>query len=134
MVEEGLIQKGERRDSVVRSLGVLGWFTLLFALITWPLASNVQSRVVGDPFSGVWRNLWGFWWTSMRLLRDGSWPLEAPEIAFPDGGPFSTIAPVHDFLAFPLVWMLELPLVYNLQILVHVVAAAAGTAWLARLV
>ncbi|MES2639878.1 MAG: hypothetical protein V4850_10365 [Myxococcota bacterium] len=115
-------------------VAALAWFVALAAGVTWPAVQNLGSVVIGDDRSGPWRTVWAHVWTLQRLTRDGAWPLDAPEIAFPRGGSFSSIAPVHDALAIPLQLTLGIVPAFNLLVLGHLVLAAVGAWALARAV
>ncbi|MFZ5480091.1 MAG: hypothetical protein ACOZNI_25220 [Myxococcota bacterium] len=70
--------------------------------------------------------MWAHAWTLRRLARDHAWPLDAPEIAFPKGGAFSSIAPVHDALSLPLQPVVGLVAAYNAGVLFHLVLGCVG--------
>lgn len=115
-------------------LGAFAWFTGVAAAICWPGVRDLDGVVIGDDRAGVWRTVWAHAWTRERLLRDGAWPLDAPEIAFPRGGAFSSIAPVTDALSLPLQYVFGLVPAFNLLVLGHLVLAGMGARALARAV
>lgn len=106
-------------------------FAILVA--SWPVPMQFASRVLGDERSGAWRTLWAHWWTRSRLARDGAWPLDAPEIAYPRGGSFSSIAPINDLLSLP-VQSIGLVEAYNFVVYFHWLLACVGAYVLARVV
>jgi len=108
------------------------WFVALAIVVTWPAVLQFDTVVVGGDRSGVWRTVWAHFWTLDRLRADGAWPLDAPEIAFPRGGAFSSIAPVHDALSLPLQLTVGLIPAFNALVLGHFVLAAVGAWALAR--
>lgn len=111
---------------------MLGWYAAITAVLTWPLPISLSRRILGDELAGPWRTLWGYNWTFTRLLRDGRWPLDAPEIAYPAGGPFSSIAPVNDFVSLILQPIVGLVPAFNLIGLGFILLAATGGYALAR--
>lgn len=111
---------------------MVGWFAAWAVIFTWPVAAHLSSRIIGDEYSGAWRTLWAHDWTLHRLLTAHRWPLDAPEIAFPRGGAFSSIAPVNDFLSLLPQVLFGLVAAYNLVVLFHLVLAGTGGYALAR--
>lgn len=111
---------------------MLGSYVGVVVAITWPVAGNMGSKVVGHELSGLWRTMWAHWWTGYRLRKDGAWPLTAPEIAFPREGPFSSIAPVNDLLSLPLQGLFGLVPAFNLVVMFHLLLALTGGYALAR--
>ncbi|MCP4804146.1 MAG: YfhO family protein [Proteobacteria bacterium] len=121
-----------RRRTVLENLSAFGFYALALCAASWPVPVELATRVVGDERSGAWRTLWAHWWTKFRILQDGSWPLDATEIAFPRGGAFSSIAPVNDAVSLPLQVFLELVPAYNGVVYFHWMLACMGGWWLAR--
>ncbi len=116
---------GLRAELKALAVAAAGYLAAILAF-TWPVAARFRTRIVGDEYAGAWRTLWAHAWTLRRLLRDHAWPLDAPEIAFPRGGSFSSIAPLNDLLSLlpQLLWGL-VP-AYNLVVLGHMLLAATG--------
>lgn len=109
-------------------IATLAWFVALAVGVTWPVAANLGTMIVGNDRSGPWRTVWAHEWTVRRLTETGTWPLDAPEISYPGGGSFSSIAPVHDAIGVPLQLMFGLVPTFNLLVLGHLVFAAMA-AW-----
>lgn len=107
------------------------YLTAIVAL-TWPVLREPTARIIGHDQSGAWRTLWAHWWTFDRLRRDGAWPLDAPEIGFPRGGAFSSIAPVNDALSLPLQPLVGLVGAYNGVVIFHWLLACMGAFLLGR--
>ena len=119
------------RAARTKGLVVL-WFAVWIVIFTWPAVPEIGHRIIGGELVGAWRTLWAHDWTLNRLLRDGRWPLDAPEIGYPRGGPFSSIAPVNDLLSLPLQLIFGLVPAYNLVVLFHMLLACTGGYALAR--
>jgi hypothetical protein len=124
------------RDHRVRlALGLLGagaWYLFWIGVFTWPVVLDPGQVIIGEEHSGAWRTLWAHDWTRTRLEAGGGWPLTAPEISFPRGGPFCSIAPLNDFLAIPLIERFGLVRSFNLLVSFHILLACTGAHALAR--
>jgi hypothetical protein len=113
-------------------MGVAAWYLFWIGVFTWPVLLEPGHLIIGEEHSGAWRTLWAHDWTRTRLQTDGSWPLSAPEISFPRGGPFCSIAPLNDFLALPLIERFGLVQSFNLLVVFHILLACTGAHALAR--
>ena len=55
-------------SQVGEGLAVVGLYTLLALIFTYPLVLNYSDYIVGHMESDVWKHLWGFWWVRRRLI------------------------------------------------------------------
>jgi hypothetical protein len=120
--------------ALLRHVAATLWYAAVAVAVCWPGARDLDGAVIGEDRAGVWRTVWAHRWTLDRLARDGAWPLDAPEIAFPRSGAFSSIAPVHDALSVPLQLVFGLVPAFNLLLLGHLVLSGLAARALARAV
>jgi len=97
--------------------------------ITWPLATQLGSRVLGSHRGDLWFHVWGLWWMKASLLGHGRFPLHTDQVNYPDGGTLLLIDPLNGLLSIPLQAVLPLAAAYNLTVLLDMVLACMG-AWL----
>src|SRR5262249_21373801 len=66
-------------------LAALASYTLLAALVTWPVLTHLNTGVVGE-VGGVdaYQNAWNMWWVA-RALREGQSPFWTPLLFYPTG-------------------------------------------------
>jgi hypothetical protein len=64
---------------------VLGWYTILALIVTWPIATHFNSGLVGE-VGGVdaYQNAWNMWWVA-EALRHGHQPFWTPLLFYPEG-------------------------------------------------
>ncbi len=99
------------------------WVALLFAalgvVVTWPLAANLGTAIIG-PFHGDnLEYVWKVWWVKHALLDLRQSPLIVPHIYYPYGYPlaYGEITPSHTYLGLPLTALWGPVATYNLFIL-----------------
>ncbi len=91
--------------------------------LTWPVATNMSSLVVGGRRSDVWNSLWSLWWVEGRLAS-AEFPLHTDLLNHPAGGLLLVADPFNCFLGAPLVALLGPVVTYNLLVLAHLLFAA----------
>jgi hypothetical protein len=122
--------------SAVRAyLLVIGLYTLLAIVLSYPLPLHLTTRVPGsatwalDEYSFVWN----LWWFRYALLALGKTPLHTSYIFYPVGVDLGlyTLNILNGALAVPLLPLFPLVGVHNLQWLASTVLAAFGAYLLA---
>ena len=100
-------------------------FLLLSVILTWPLAANLTTQVIG-PFHGDnLEYVWKIWWVKHALLDLGQSPLLQPEVYYPYGYPlaYGEITPIHTYVGVPFTALLGPIATYNLFILTSFVTS-----------
>ena len=112
-------------------LRVLALYTLLSAILTWPLVAYIVTHIPG---SAVWAFdestfVWNMWWFKFSLLDLGQSPLYSDYIFYPLG--IDLVLYTFNFfnamLGLPLHLALPLPLASNLVIFFAYVMSGYGT-------
>lgn len=81
----------------------LGLYLLLAVAMTWPLASQLSSRVpAGD--DDLWQNYWNFWWWEQALLERHQSPYHTDLLFHPEGAALGlhTHSEANQILALPI--------------------------------
>ncbi|MBX3050933.1 MAG: hypothetical protein KF753_05640 [Caldilineaceae bacterium] len=83
--------------------GTLLLYTLLTAVMTWPLAQNLTSAIPGDGFDG-WQNFWNLWWVKVALVDRQTTPFVTDLLYAPTGVGlyFHTLNPFNGLATLPL--------------------------------
>ncbi len=109
---------------------VIGLYTLLALVLTWPLAPQLTTHVPGEATWAFDEStfLWNMWWFKYSLLTLGQTPLESNYIFFPLGIKLTTYTFNLFNAAFglPLQLAFSLPLAGNLTLLFSYVSSAYG--------
>ncbi|MCA9980175.1 MAG: hypothetical protein KDD89_05065 [Anaerolineales bacterium] len=97
-------------------LALMGFYTAVVILLTWPLATHLNTHLVG-PSSDAHLHYWNGWWVQTALAH-GQNPFFTPLLNYPDGVNLAT-QNVAWFTVLP--WLLLAPLfggvvAYNLTI------------------
>ena len=97
--------------------------TLLWAavavLVTWPLALNPASTLLGDARVDVWNHAWGFWYVAESLAA-GQWPTWTPLAGGPNGGALYFIDTPGAVIWTPVTWLAGPAVAYNLAMMMRV--------------
>ena len=66
---------------------VIGLYTLLALVLTWPLAAHLTSHIPGEATWAFDEStfIWNMWWLKFSLLNLGQTPLHSNYIFFPLG-------------------------------------------------
>lgn len=109
----------------------LVWFAYLCIAIgvTWPVASELTTSVLGHPANDVWNHLWGFWWVQDSLLHHGEFPVSTDLLNHPRGGSLFFIDLSNALFSLPYQLLFGLVASYNITILFHLSLNGFG-AWL----
>lgn len=77
-------------------------YTLLTAVMTWPLALNLTSAIPGDSFDG-WQNFWNLWWVKLALVDRQTTPFVTDLLYAPTGVGlyFHTLNPFNGLATLP---------------------------------
>jgi hypothetical protein len=118
---------------------VIGGYTLLTLIFTWPLIAHPNTHVlgiVGDNYEYVWK----MWWVPHALFDRHISPFVQPDLYYPYGYALALgeITPVNTFFLMPLTLLLGEVTTYNLAILASCVLSGWITyrlmgRWLQRL-
>lgn len=112
----------------LRWLGVLGFYTLLALLLTWPLAAHFTTHTAGDGIDDP-ALAWNLWWVKERMVVQANpdifhvdWMFHPIQINLA----FYTLTPLNGLLSVP--WQLGVSLVVanNLLLLASFVLSAFG--------
>src|SRR5688572_310896 len=111
-------------------LGVLGFYTGLSLLLTWPLAAHLASHVPGEATWAFDEStfLWNIWWFKFSLFQLRQSPLVSSFIFFPLGIHLTTYTfnLFNAAFALPLQLAFNLPLASNLTMIFSLVSSAYG--------
>lgn len=112
---------------------VLGLYSLLTALMTWPLVRNLTSAIPGDGFDG-WQNYWNQWWIKIALVDRLQSPFHTDLLYYPTGVGlyFHTLNPFNGITTLPIQLSAGLILAYNAVIFGSWVLGGYGLFLLAR--
>lgn len=77
-------------------------YTLLTAVMTWPLAQNLTTAIPGDSFDG-WQNFWNLWWVKLALVDRQTTPFVTDLLYAPTGVGlyFHTLNPFNGLATLP---------------------------------
>lgn len=100
-------------------------YLALALVLTWPLAANPHSQVVGAVRSDAWNSLWNLWFVHDALV-DGRSPFFTTLLAHPAGGRIVVADPLNTLLGYPLVSLFGVVETYALLVVLH--SAFAGLA------
>lgn len=111
------------------ALALLG-FALLTLVITWPLAANLTTHVIGPERADNYEYVWKMWWLP-HALTEGLPPFVIPEIYHPFGYAlaYGELTPLHTVFLSPLTLLIGELATYNLIMLV----SCALSGWLCYL-
>ncbi len=112
--------------------GVLGAYTLLTAVMTWPLVLNLTTAIPGDSFDG-WQNYWNQWWIKTALVDGLRTPLFTDMLFYPTGVGlyFHTLNPFNGLTTLPIQLSAGLIPAYNAVVLISWVLGGYGAFLLA---
>lgn len=105
-------------------LGVFAFYMILAVAVTFPAVLHLNSHVIGDNESDVWKHLWGFWWVKESLFKHHVFPLHTSLINAPYGGSLFCIDPLNALLSVPLQTILPLTVTFNLIVLFQLALGA----------
>ncbi len=97
------VNRAQRAPAKIVNPIVLLAYTLLTALMTWPLVANLTSAIPGDSFDG-WQNYWNLWWVKIALVDNLRSPFVTDLLYYPTGVNlyFHTLNPFNGLLTLPL--------------------------------
>jgi hypothetical protein len=100
-------------------------YALLAVILTWPAARQFSTHVAGFPDRDSLQYTWSLWWARQAWLA-GLSPAEATLLYRPwqSQNPLLAVAPMLDWLAFPLHAVLTPTQVYNALLLLSLVFSA----------
>ena len=116
-----------------RELGVtaLEYLTLVL-LATAPALTSLSSAALGDPYSDMWKHLWGLWWFRDAIVHHHAIPLFTTGINYPQGGYLYFADPLTALVSIPLQPLLGLVATYNVLMMAQVLGGCLGAYLLAR--
>ncbi|NTV99991.1 MAG: hypothetical protein HGA19_01660 [Oscillochloris sp.] len=130
---DGMNQSDSKLETAASVLRVLAGYSLITAIMLWPLLLHFNTHVFGLPGDN-WEYLWKMRWFADSLIGQHVSPTFAPQLFYPGGTELtiSELAPAHHLLYLP-VTLLAGPVVsYNLAIMVSFVLSGFFTYLLAR--
>ncbi|MEN6479258.1 MAG: hypothetical protein ABFD20_06440 [Anaerolineales bacterium] len=112
--------------------GAVMLYVTLALLVTWPVARQFSTHVAGFPGRDSLQYTWSLWWSRQAWLS-GQSPAEATLLYRPwqATNPLLAVAPMLDWLAFPLFTVLTPTQVYNTLFLLSLVFSGLAMFWLA---
>lgn len=125
-----------QKSNIVNPI-VLLTYTLLTALMTWPLVTHLTNAIPGDSFDG-WQNYWNLWWVKTALLDGLRSPFVTDLLYYPTGVNlyFHTLNPFNGLLTLPVQLSAGLIPAYNAVVFFSWVMGGYGvyllTSWLLR--
>ncbi|MCS6828808.1 MAG: hypothetical protein NZ553_19515 [Caldilinea sp.] len=112
----------------LRWLGVLGFYTLLALLLTWPLAAHFATHTAGDGIDDP-ALAWNLWWIKEQMVVQVNpdifhvdWMFHPIQINLA----FYTLTPLNGLLSVPLQLGVSLVVANNLLLLASFVLSAVG--------
>lgn len=101
-----------------RDLAVIGVFSLLAVVFTWPLVLHFSTHIPGLAGDNL-EYLWKMWWVQHALFDLHTTPFVQPDIYWPYGYPlaYGEITPIHTIFLLPLTRLIGEGPAYNLVIL-----------------
>ena len=107
------------------NLAVVGFFTVLAVVFTWPVARELDAKIAGQPGDNL-QFVWLIDWYKRALFELGRSPLFDPWLNFPDGWALSSIELPHTMigLALPAVPLLGAIGAYNITSIASFLASA----------
>lgn len=116
-----------RNSMLARHLSVLGAYTLLTALMTFPLIINFTRALPGDGVDG-WQFYWNLWWLDRALLQLHTNPFFTTDVYYPWGTNlyFHTLQFFPSLLVLPIVTAFGLTVAYNVIVSGGFVLSAYG--------
>lgn len=97
---------------------VIALYLALACVITYPLVTQLSTRLLGHPFGDSYEYLHHIWWIK-TALQTGQNPFFFPNILYPDGGSAALLwgVPLQSFPAWAFAFVMPLPTAYNLALL-----------------
>ncbi|WP_129676426.1 hypothetical protein [Candidatus Chloroploca sp. Khr17] len=124
---------------MVRWLTALLLYAGLAVVMTWPLAREFQTALIGAAAPGEvydsWQHLWNLWWLKTALLtRQVPW--YTAMLFHPDGASLwlHTLTPINFLLTLPLQAVFGLVVAFNSAVLINLTLSGLCTYALARYV
>ncbi len=68
-----------------RHFAVIGLYTLLAIVVTWPLILRFGSEVIAEHYFDRLQNLWNIWWVKEALIDQHSNPFHTNMLLYPQG-------------------------------------------------
>ena len=105
-------------------LGTLLLYLLLAIVVTWPMASHMDSRVPGIEKGDVWDHLWSMDWTRRALVESDVALFFNPQAYIPEGLLLFPMNLVNELFSVPLQLLFGTVAAYNLMTIILLVFAA----------
>lgn len=116
---------------MISSLRAAAAHVALALAVTWPIALQGRSALLGDPDVDVWNHAWGPWWWASALSQ-GELPWRTELLGAPDGGVLWFIDPILAALGAPLVGLVGPAAAFNVALVAYVAFASWAAHRLAR--
>ncbi|MGM9998747.1 MAG: hypothetical protein ACI38Q_05080 [Candidatus Bruticola sp.] len=95
--------------------------------------SCLTQRLLGHPYSDLWKHIWGAWWTGEEL-KQGRWPSQTNLQNFPKGGKLYVIDQLNALTTACLSHFFGLVAAFNLTQIFKLYMSCLGAWLLARLI
>lgn len=110
---------------------ILGFYSLLALILTWPLPSHLATHIPGEATWAFDEStfIWNMWWLKYSLLTLQQSPLASDYIFYPLGIRLTTYTfnLFHAAWGLPLQLIFSLPVANNLSLLFSYISSAYGT-------
>lgn len=95
-----------------------GLYLLVAVAITWPLVTQLETRLAGFGYSDAYEMAHHIWWFR-HALETGQSPFDQPLLGYPDGIDGVTLwsNPLQFFPAWALAFVVPVPVAYNVALL-----------------
>lgn len=118
----------ERAPTVRQAAAAGAFFFTVVLLVALPALVAAPHAYIGEPYSDLWKHLWGHGWAASELRKNFALPVETPCLKFPTGGTLFVIDSFNCVVVALLdPWVTE-PRLFNLLVLSQLALGAWG-AW-----
>lgn len=117
----------------VKFAALVGFFTVLTVIFTYPAALNLTTHFIGDGGDAL-QNVWNFWWFKRSIFELGTSPFYTDLLHYPYGISLllQTYSLANVLIALPLSVFLGLQATYNIVVMFSFVASGVTMFYLAR--
>lgn len=121
------------KNKWVKFAAVVGFFTLLTAIFTYPAALNLTTHIIGDGGDGF-QNLWNIWWFKKSIFELGHHPYFTEYLHTPGGISLllHTLSPLNIIIALPFTYLFSDLVGYNFSVLFSFAASGVTMFYLAQ--
>ncbi len=116
-----------------KPLGAFLLYLLIAVVMTYPLITELSTRLIGHPFSDTYEYIRHVWWIK-HALQTGQSLFFQPLLGYPNGldGTFLWGAPLQSFPAWLFAFVAPLPVAWNVAALLRLALNGWAAFWLVR--